>query len=197
MNIVTALFIILAAPMIAYGQSTAAPAAPEPALPVIDLNACPFEGCRFGTWLVTRKTTVYDTWKRSRKIQGRLEKGTAVTALTGVHITLRPDRIKVTRAIAGLGVHPGDIILRYMYIGEGFADIWAKGRWSKEYDCSFVTEADGSGCARDCSANVVAAGRKEWWVNVKGPKGVTGWTKVEDQFRCMDALGSDPACESL
>jgi hypothetical protein len=198
MNIVTALFVIMATPMILYAQSTpAGTAVPEPALPVIDVNACPFEGCRFGTWLVTRPTTIYDTWKRHRKIQGRLEKGTTVTALTGVHITLQPDRIKVTRAIAGLGVQPGDIILRYMYIGEGLADIWAKGRWVKEYDCSFVTEPDGSGCTRDCSARVITAGRKEWWVKVKDPRGAAGWTKVEDQFGCMDALGGDPTCESL
>jgi hypothetical protein len=197
MNIVTALFVIMAAPMIVYGQPAAAgTAAPEPALPVIDVNACPFEGCRFGRWLVTSKTTIYDTWRRNRKIQGRLEKGTIVTALTGVHITQRPDRIKVTKAIAALGVRPGDFILRYMYIGEGFADIWVKGRWHKEYDCSFVTETDGSGCARDCSARVITAGRKEWWVEVKDPTGAAGWTKVEGQFGCMDALGGDPRCES-
>jgi hypothetical protein len=195
-NIVAVLVAIMATSLIAYGQpASVGTVAQEPALPVIDVNACPFEGCRFGKWLVIKKTVVYDTWKQNRKIQGTLDTGATVTALTGVHITLQPDRIRVTKAIAELGVQPGDIILRSMYIGEGFADIWVKGRWVKEYDCSFVTEPDDSGCARNCSARVITVGRKEWWVSVRDAKGVTGWTKVEDQFGCIDALADDPRCE--
>jgi hypothetical protein len=88
------------------------------------------------------------------------KKDEVVTGFTGVHITYEPDRIQVLKPIPELRLQPGDIILRYMYHGEGFADIWVKGEWRKEYDCSFITEKDGSGCSRDCPARVISEGRK-------------------------------------
>jgi hypothetical protein len=176
------------------GQSKAMP---QPRLPLVNDNACPFEGCTFGKWIIRRDTPVFSTWQAGRKPVITLRKGDTVTGLTGVHITFEPDQIRVTKAVPGLHLAPGDIILRYMYRGEGFADIWAKGVWNQEYDCSFVTEKVDSGCARDCSAQVISDGRKEWWVQLKTSRSVTGWAKVEAQFDCMDSLGGDPKCEHL
>jgi hypothetical protein len=84
-----------------------------------------------------------------------------------------------------------------MSYGEGSADIWVKGRWKKEYDCSFITEKDNSGCLRDCAARVISEGRKDWWVRLKTSQGKIGWAKVEDQFDCMDSLGGDSKCDNL
>lgn len=170
---------------------------PEPSLPVVDDNACPFEGCSFGKWIVTRDFKLFSSWKEGRKPLTAVRKGQVVDALTGVHITYEPDRIQVFRPIADLQLNPGDVILRYMYRGEGFADIWANGQFHKEYDCSFITEKNNSGCSRDCNAKVVSEGRKEWWAHVKTAPGVDGWAKVDDQFDCMDALGRSPNCENL
>jgi hypothetical protein len=78
-----------------------------------------------------------------------------------------------------------------------FADIWTKGQWKKDYDCSFISEKDGSGCLRDCPAKVISEGRKAWWVRLKTAQGSIGWAKVEDQFDCMDSLGGDSKCDSL
>ena len=168
-----------------------------PQLPVIDYNACPFEGCTFGKWIVTRESTIFSTWKEGRKSWAMLQKGEVVTGLTGVHITYEPDRVEVLKPIPELHVQPGDVILRYMYRGEGASDLWVKGQWMKEFDSTFVAELDGTGCMRDCAAKVVAAGRKEWWARVKTSAGKIGWTKVEDQFNCMDSLGGDSECEKL
>jgi len=99
--------------------------------------------------------------------------------------------------IPQLGLHPGDIILRYMYRGEGFADIWAGGKWYREYDCSFVTEKDGAGCGTNCAARVASEGNKSWWVQVKTADGTTGWTYAKGHFDCMDALSGDKKCENL
>jgi hypothetical protein len=169
----------------------------DPSSPVIDYKACPFEGCTFGKWLVVRDTAILSTWKDGRKPVATLKKGDIVTGLTGVHITYEPDRIKVFKSIPELGVQPGEIILRYMYHGEGFADIWVKGHWEKNYDCTFITEKDGSGCLGDCVAQVVSEGKKDWWVKLKTAKGSIGWAKAEGQFNCMDAFGGDPECEKL
>jgi len=168
-----------------------------PSSPVIDYNACPFEGCTFGKWLVVRDTAILSTWKDGRKPVATLAKGDIVTGLTGVHITYEPDRIKVFKSIPELRLQPGEIILRYMYHGEGFADIWVKDHWEKNYDCTFITEKDGSGCLGDCVAKVVSEGHKDWWVELKTAKGSIGWAKAEGQFNCMDALGGDPECDKL
>jgi hypothetical protein len=81
--------------------------------------------------------------------------------------------------------------------GEGFADIWVKGQWKKDYDGSFITEKDDSGCLRDCPAKVISEGRKDWWVRLKTTQGKIGWAKVENQFDCMDSLGGEPECARL
>lgn len=126
-----------------------------------------------------------------------VQKGEIVSGLTGLHITYEPDRIQVTAPIPDLRLQPGDLILRYMYRGEGFADNWVKGQWRKDYECAFITEKDNSGCLRGCSAKVISEGRKDWWVRVKTAKGAIGWTKVADQFDCMDPFGGDPQCDNL
>jgi hypothetical protein len=178
--------------------STDHTSAQEPSLPVIDENACPFEGCSVRKWIVIKDDTLFSSWKEDRKPVGSVKKGEIVTGLTGVHLTLQPDRIEVVKPIPELHLKPGDTFPRYMYQGEGFADIWVKGEWKKMYDCSFITEPDGSGCARNCSGKVASLGNKEWWVRVKTSKGLLGWVKEEGQFDCMDSLGGDDAkCANL
>ena len=178
---------------IAQQQSTAQSAGPEgslaePALPVIDQQACPFEGCRFGNWKVSKGSTLYSSWQNDRRELAKLTPGQEVTAVTGVHITRSPDRILVKRDLPRLGLQAGDIVLRYMYVGEGFANIWAKGAWHKEEDCSFITEKNGDGCARDCAAIVTEEGVKEWWVKIKTADDKIGWVLVSNNFQGMDAL---------
>ena len=169
----------------------------EPALPVINFNACPFEGCKFRKWIVVKEVTLFSSWKEDRKPVVTLKTGDVVTGITGVHITYEPDRIHILQPLPELQLQPGDIILRYMYRGEGFADIWTKGRWRKQFDCSFITEKNSTGCLFDCAAKVVSDGRKDWWVQVKNAQGQTGWTKSESQFDCMDSLSGDEKCDNL
>jgi hypothetical protein len=134
---------------------------------------------------------LYTSWKPGRVPIGRLTKGEIVKGITGVHITKKPDRIPVFQAIPELGLRPGDVILRCMYLGEGFANIWANGKCVKEIDCTLVSEKRGGGCLRDCPAVVEEDGVKEWWVQVKASSGKIGWTKVDNNFDGMDSLASN------
>jgi hypothetical protein len=177
---------LLSAGQDSQSQRTADP----PTLPVVDSGACPFEGCTFGKWTVTRSTALYSSWKPDRAQIGQLHKGEVVTSVTGIHLTKQPDRIQVIRAIPELRLKPGDTVLRYMYVGEGFANIWANGKYLKEVDCTFVTEKNGDGCLRDCGAVVEKQGVKEWWVQVKSSSGKTGWALVDGNFDGMDALAT-------
>jgi hypothetical protein len=162
----------------------------EPKLPVVDYNACPFEGCTFGKWKVTKQSILFSSWEEGRTQIGQLNPGEEVTGITGVHITRMPDRIVVTRSIPDLDAAAGDVILRYMYLGEGTANIWIKGHWHQGYDCTFVTEDDkkGGGCQRDCGAVVKEYGVKEWWVKVTTGGGKTGWVLADGNFDGMDSL---------
>ncbi|MGH9702425.1 MAG: hypothetical protein ACRD4K_03525 [Candidatus Acidiferrales bacterium] len=140
---------------------------------------------------------MYSIRKEDRKRLTTVKAGQVITVRTGVHITYAPDRVQVLKPLPELGLHPGEIILRYMNRGEGFADVWANGKWSREFDCSFILEKNDGGCIRGCSAKVIAEGRKDWWVQVQTSQDLIGWTKVDDQFDCMDSLGGDPECDKL
>lgn len=160
----------------------------EPELPVVDENACPFEGCTFGKWKVAKGSTVYSSWKDDRVAIAKLTIGQEVTGLTGVHITRKPDRILVKQDLPTLGLKRGDVVLRYMNLGEGFANLWAGGKWHKDEDGSFISEEDGMGCQRDCAAVVIEKGVKEWWVQIKTADAKIGWVLVEGNFEGMDSL---------
>jgi hypothetical protein len=95
-------------------------------LPKIDLNACPFEGCQFGTWRARENVQLFSTWKSERKPITTITKGEKVTAVTGVHLTLEPSEIQVTVAIPQYGLESGDMIFGYMYYGEGVFSAWFK-----------------------------------------------------------------------
>ena len=183
--------------VLAAQSPTSKSASAEPALPVINFAACPFEGCKFRKWIAIKDVVLYSTWKEARSPVVTLKNGEVVTGITGVHITYEPDRIQVLQPLPDLQLQPGDIILRYMYRGEGFADVWSKGRWRKQFDCSFITEKSSSGCLFDCAAKVISEGRKDWWVQVKRAQGQSGWTKTEDQFDCMDSLSGNEKCDAL
>jgi len=188
----------------AFGHSVLAAQAPagkpstaEPPLPVINYRACPFEGCSFRRWMVLKDVALYSNWKEDRKLVSTLRPSEVVIGITGVHITHEPDRIQILQPLPELQLQPGDIELRYMSHGEGFADLWTKGKWLRQHDCSFVTEKDSTGCRFDCSAKVISVGRKDWWVQIKTAQGQTGWAKSEDQFDCTDSLAGSAKCDAL
>jgi len=182
------LALLTVAPLAQTGASANPDLTAEPDLPVIDYNACPFEGCTFGKWKVTKNSRVYSSWRKDRVEIARIKPGEKVTGMTGVHITRKPDRILVSQDMPDLGLKRGDLILRYMYLGEGFANIWFNGAWHKGEDCTFITEKRGQGCLRDCQAIVTEEGRKDWWVKIKTSDGKTGWVLVEQNFEGMDAF---------
>lgn len=162
----------------------------EPKLPVIEYNACPFEGCTFGKWKVTKQSALFSSWEEGHTEIGKLNPREEVTGMTSVHITRMPDRIAVTKSIPDLDAAAGGVILRYMYLGEGTANIWIKGHWYQGYDCTFVTEDEknGGGCQKDCSAIVKEYGVREWWVKVQSDDGKTGWVLSDNNFDGMDSL---------
>ena len=178
-----ALLALLAAPQL--DPALTPQKAAKPALPKIDENTCPFEGCQFGAWTATAAVPLFSSWKDDRKQVKMLSKGEAVTAITGVHITFEPSEMQVTAPIPGYGLKPGDTIYAYVYKGEGVFSAWFNGYWVEDFDGSGVA---GAGCNRNCNAKLVKQGHVKWWVEIRTKDGAIGWTKDTDSFDGKDAL---------
>jgi hypothetical protein len=159
----------------------------KPALPKVDENACPFEGCQFGRWTAREPVQLYSSWKSDRKPLRSLNKGEAVNALTGVHITFEPSEIEVTAPLAEYSLKPGDKIFEYMYLGEGVFNAWFNGFWVEDFDGSGIGRL---GCNRNCNAKLLKPGRSEWWVKLKTEDGSISWTNEADKFDGTDALAA-------
>src|SRR5579864_705729 len=177
---------LLAAPQL--DPSLTPQKAAKPALPKIDENACPFEGCQFGRWTATDEVQLFSTWKEGRRPVTTISKGDAVTAITGIHITFEPSEFEVTAPMPSYGLKPGDIVFGYMNHGEGYFSAWFNGYWVDEFDGSGISSPNG-GCNRNCTAKQVKEGHVEWWVQIKTKDGTIGWTKDTDKFDGKDLLG--------
>jgi hypothetical protein len=151
----------------------------EPKLPVVEEMPCLAKG-RID-WPIKRGSPIYSSWQDQRTQIGRVMAREKVTVLGGINIARQPDRILVTNAKPDIDLKPGDIILRYQFLSEGEANIWAKGVWHREYSLWTAIERNGTGCgAKDvCDSKVIEDGIMEVWVQVKTSTGVTGWVLAQ------------------
>lgn len=172
-------------------QDEAPVASPSPpSLPKIDSNACPFECCQFGTWKAEKSIPIYDTWKPERKQVGSLRAGETVTGVDGIHVTYSPDVIRIKKAMPHFGLKSGDQVLRYMYLGEGAAQFWFKGKFYPSIEITAEGQGNQTGdCSGQCDGVIVTRGKKEWWVQVRRKNGATAWTLGDYAFSGMDACG--------
>jgi hypothetical protein len=147
----------------------------EPKLPVVEEKPCLAKGRV--DWPIKRGSPIYSSWRDQRTQIGRLMARERVTVLSGIDITRLPDRILVTKPKSDIDLKPGDIILRYQVLGEGDANIWAKGIWHREYSLWTAIERNGSGCGAidACDSKVIEDAIMELWVQVKTSTGLTGW----------------------
>src|ERR1043166_2588911 len=87
------------------------PALGPPALPFLDWNACPFEGCTYRRWTAREPVNVYDSWKEGRRRIALLSKGDAVIGIRGLVLTRRPGLIRMDRDLPEQNLKAGDEIL--------------------------------------------------------------------------------------
>ena len=158
-----------------------------PAVPRVDFNACPFEGCQFGKWTARKPVTVYSSWTARRKIIARVRAGEKLKAITGVSVVVQPGKVIFDRDVPTYGARRGDVAYTYMYCGEGATDMWTNGRFVSCADASFSWKGV-EGCQRDCDGHYLEPTKSEWWVRVRLKDGRTGWVKVTDNFDGTDAL---------
>src|SRR5215510_7712878 len=115
-------FVLLAAVLLLQNPATSpsdTKAAPCPALPHFDWNACPFEGCTYRQWTAHDVVPVYDTWKGNRREVARLAVGDKVVAITGVVITFRPGVIRLDEDVPDANLKRGGVILTFFFNDAG------------------------------------------------------------------------------
>lgn len=149
-------------------------------------GACPFECCRYGNWTVLEDTDLVAA-PGSKRVVGRAQKGSRVVGLTG-EVHLKPEPVVV---LMGGGELPKDSIAFVLdYGGEGEGSVYTRGKvvhvflGVAEY-CFRVSES----CWGQTLAPVSERKKEVWWVKIRLPNGVIGWTDNADNFGDKDACG--------
>ena len=138
----------------------------------IDQGACPFECCTYREWGTREAAELYAEPKTGSPIVGTAEKGTTVKAQTG-EVHTKPGKLIVTRDVGEF--RKGDVLWVYTYLGEGTFRIWYRGSFIKAYVDS------------DDWAYFETVPDSVWWVKIRTPGGIEGWTNESENFSNQDA----------
>lgn len=138
----------------------------------IDQGACPFECCTYREWGTKEASKLYAEPRTSSPIVGTTEKGTTVKAQTG-EVHTKPGKLVVKRDVGTF--RKGDVLWVYTYLGEGTFRIWYRGTFIKDY-----VDSDDWGYFETVPDSV-------WWVKIRTPEGIEGWTNEPGSFSNQDA----------
>ncbi len=170
--------------------SPCAASGPTPPASLIEKGVCPFECCTYREWTATKTAKIHSAPDRSSRVLAHISPGTHVSALTGeVHVT-RPGKYRVRKQFDKY--RPGDLIWLYGYHGEGLYTVWFKGQ---QYEQEFSSvNYDGQGGYRCddvdwCWGVLERAPESTWWIKLRTPGGVVGWTDQGANFSGKDACG--------
>jgi hypothetical protein len=171
------------------------PASEKPPDNYVAKGACPFECCRYGNWTVLEDTDLVSSPGSSRVV-GRARKGSRAVGLTGeVHLT--PEPVVVLAAPEPpMGVLTADelpknsIAFILDYTGEGYSHVYTHGKVvDVQTHLSYAKYCYRP--SKDCWGETLfpSEGKKEqiWWVKVRLPNGIVGWTDKTKNFGGQDA----------
>ena len=156
----------------------------------VDHDACPFECCTYGHWVVEKDTVIRASPRRDSKKIAVLKEGMKVEALTG-DVVVVPSHFHVKQAHGE--DRPGDILSVYTYTGEGVFKVWRDGRMSEE-ELGFSAYPGGIPDNR-CSDRPTCWGELDkplhmiWWIQLRDEHGVEGWSDKQGNFSGSDACG--------
>jgi hypothetical protein len=189
--------------------STVLPAQqPEPLRPPVpyeDVGACPFEGCVYREWVANDTVAVRKQRTSNAPIVYNVTRGTRVTALTGVVITVRAGRVRFRQPTdlqvygpphsayvpedGSLHINPGETLYLLTYRGEGSTKAWFNGRIYDQLDGSEFFNALCSFEPNRCNGRIIERPQRVWWVQIQNRRGQIGWTNQPERFDGKDAYG--------
>jgi hypothetical protein len=154
----------------------------KPAEQYIARPACPGEYCWFGKWTVSADTELVAA-PGSKEVVGRAQKGARVTAITG-EMHLRPEPVGVLVDVGPLRRNSIVFVLDYLY--EGTGHVWTAGKVA-EVDFRYATYCFQP--SADCWGEKILPSeefKNTWWVKIRLPGGVVGWTDKTRNFAGRD-----------
>ena len=203
--------LLLSSLLAARPSPTQQPAQPtaEPELPVVNYSGFCSGGCQGSRVLVTKRSTVYDTWQSNRQAVGELSEGETVRTLGGtICITRKPDRLTAKVPIPYFGLRTGDVVLRYQQQDQGTYDIWASGGWYRDTNWSKAEDGGEILCADQEAANgmcylkrlqsnfiLIEPGIREWWDPIQKSDGIKGWVLEQANFQHANRVSALPEQE--
>ena len=147
----------------------------------VDKGACPFECCTYRDWGTEITTKLYAEPKKSSAVVGSAEKGATVKAQTG-EVHTKPGKLIVRRNVTTF--RKGDVLWVYTYLGEGYFKIWYQGKFIEDQiDFNIRNPTPGDWGYFEIMPDSV------WWVRVRTPSGLEGWTNEPRNFSNQDACG--------
>jgi hypothetical protein len=147
----------------------------------VDKGACPFECCTYREWKAEKATTLYAERRTNSRVAGIVEIGALIKAQTGEVHTM-PGKLIVRRGVTNF--KKGEVLWVYTYLGEGYFKIWHRGEFIEDQiDFNYRNPSpDDWGMFETMPTSV-------WWIKVRTPSGVEGWTNEPENFTNMDACG--------
>ncbi len=175
--------------LLACARPAASAPAAAAALPVprVEPNACPFECCQLGRWIVHAPLRAFAAPLDTSRIAFRIAAGDTVAADSGLLAVDPVGRVVIRRAIHGLS--PGDTVLALHGSGEGDYRLWWSGGPHDVEPFWPVVEPEESwaapSAATDTSAvagEMIAYPRVVWWVRVTRGDGARGWLRLRNRL---------------
>ena len=148
----------------------------RPPTPYIDKGACPFEGCIYREWIALKAIRLLDR-PNGKRVVGMIHQGEHVIGLTGeVHcmpvLVHALEDVPDPQNLRHIVVRKGEAFYLLHRLGEGYWLGWYKGKLIDVDEFS----------------NPGKVPQAVWWVKVKTPSGLAGWTISDGNFAGQDSL---------
>ncbi len=170
--------------------------------PYIQKKVCPFECCQFGKWISKSPLKVYANEGDATRVSFTIAPGDSFIAVTGNVHMMRPGIVVVTKPVAPFS--PGDTLYTLAYRGEGFIDVWHRGKleniemfWGPMSESS--SPAIKSPRGSRYSGVLVSKPHMIWWVQITCRDGRSGWLKLvntsDSGFSLEESIDGMDGCD--
>lgn len=161
-------------------------------IPYVATDACPYEGCVYGTWSVHERAALREAPDSASAVVRELKPGEEVEVLTGeVHVIPGRARVHIKPHMSASDLDPAKEVLILDYLGEGYSRIYQDGRYFSVKIARTKTRCRERPNWRYCWAEVIEEPISHWWVRVAGrAEKAAGWVLVKG--RALGPVGEAP-----
>src|ERR1041384_1307686 len=176
----------------------------QPLVPYVKKDRCPFECCRFGTWIAREQWKAYRSEGDTGRLAFRISRDDTIIAETGNTHLERAGRILVTKPIDAFQV--GDTLIATECAGEEEYEVWHDGKpfdvpifWKTRYQpAEEEYEAEQPIDSSIVSGVMLSRPFMTWWVKVRNKHGDTGWLRLVNRtlycFKIDERLDGIDGC---